>query len=402
MTKHLKLKQIVNAPAAEVYRAFTNALVLREWFCDAAQTDPRKGGRVYLWWNSGYYTSGEFVALTPGKKVAFTWHGRREPGATRVQIAMAEKDHRTTVTLTHAGIGAGKAWAKATKEFEREWQSALENLQSLLETGQDLRIVRRPMLGINLGVWNAEAAKKLGVPFTPGIRLDGIAAGMGAEKAGLQKEDVVVKMGSVKITGFASVSNVLQKHRAGDKLPIVFYRGGEKKTVTMELSRRPLPDVPPTAKGLADALRKLYDEYNNGLVDCFKGASEPEASFKPAPNEWSAKETLAHFIQGERFNYLRLSDLLNESERVYDNFDNFDNVQSPLDAIVHAFPTVSDLLTEYKRNLAETVSIIGALPDKFVAHKGTYWRVGSQLLQSSDHTRNHFEQIRKAIAAARK
>src|SRR3972149_3033429 len=63
--KPLHFQRIVNALPSDVYHAFTNTTALREWFCDAAQADPRKGGRVYLWRSTDYYTSGEYTALTP-------------------------------------------------------------------------------------------------------------------------------------------------------------------------------------------------------------------------------------------------------------------------------------------------------------------------------------------------
>ena len=71
MASALTFKRSVNVPPAEVYRAFTHATALRDWLCDAAQTEVRKGGRVYLWWNSGVYASGAYTALEPGKKVAW-------------------------------------------------------------------------------------------------------------------------------------------------------------------------------------------------------------------------------------------------------------------------------------------------------------------------------------------
>lgn len=150
-TRTLKFKQHVHAPASEVYRAFTNSTALREWFCNAAQADPRKAGRLYVWWNNGYHASGEFTTLAPNEKVVFNWHGRSEPGTTRVQVIIAQKDNGAIVTISHAGIGSGKPWAKAIKEFERGWRGSLENLKSVLETGQDLRFIRRPLLGINVG-----------------------------------------------------------------------------------------------------------------------------------------------------------------------------------------------------------------------------------------------------------
>lgn len=384
-----------------MYRAFTSSTALREWFCNAAQAEPRKGGRLYLHWNSGYYAAGEFTTLVPDKKIAFTWQGRNEPGATRVNVALAEKDGRTTVTLTHAGIGAGKAWSKPIKEFERGWQIAFENLRSVLETGHDLRFTRRPMLGVNVGSFNADEAKRLNVPVTQGVRLDGTVEGMGAHKAGLRKDDVIVKLGKQKITGFSSLPQVLQRHRAGDKLPVVFYRAGEKQTVTMELSARRLPTVPPTARELADAVRKIYEPLATELDEAMQGVSESEASFKPSPKDWSAKETLAHLVSGERQNLFQLYDFIFDAERVYDKFDNLDNLPEMIEATARAY-TAAELVKEFKHNQAETLAMLAALPDAFVAHKGTYWRMAFGFLQPGDHTRGHFAQMRAAIQAARK
>lgn len=398
--KSIKLKITVNAPANEVYRAFTNSTALREWFCNAAQADAKKGGRLYASWNDGYYASGEYTALSP-TQVAWKWQGRGEPSETRVRINIAEKNDASVVTLAHSGIGTSRVWARASKTFERDWGSALVNLKSVLETGQDLRFTRRPMLGIFAGSFNAEEAKTLKVPVTQGVRLDSTAEGLGARQAGLQKDDVIVQMGKQKITGFGSLPQVLQHHRAGEKIPVVFYRDGEKKTVTMELSARKLPDIPATARGLGDAVRKLNDPLNRELDPVMNGVSEAEASFKPSPQDWSAKETLAHLILGERQNTFQLYDLMFDAERAYDSVDNLDNLPLQMSAIAQAYTAV-ELVQELKHNQAETVAMLSALPESFVAHKGTYWRLAFGLLQPLDHQRGHFKQMRDAINAARK
>jgi uncharacterized protein YndB with AHSA1/START domain len=54
----LSFTQLVKTSPESVYDAFTNATQLREWLCNVATVVPRPGGRIYLWWNSGYYTSG--------------------------------------------------------------------------------------------------------------------------------------------------------------------------------------------------------------------------------------------------------------------------------------------------------------------------------------------------------
>jgi hypothetical protein len=139
--------------------------------CDGATCLARPGGHLHLWWNSGYYTSGEYVTLKEHEEIAFTWYGRNEPGPTRVQVTLAPVEDGTAVTLKHDGFGVGDAWAAAREESAAGWATGLENLQAVLETGFDLRIIHRPMMGINLGEFNADVAARLGAPVSEGIRL---------------------------------------------------------------------------------------------------------------------------------------------------------------------------------------------------------------------------------------
>ena len=86
-TTHTLEQRIEAAPSA-VFRAFTNATALREWLCDAAMVVPRKGGRLHLWWTSGYHATGDFTKVVPDERVSFTWHGKGEPAPTRVRVAL--------------------------------------------------------------------------------------------------------------------------------------------------------------------------------------------------------------------------------------------------------------------------------------------------------------------------
>ena len=68
----------------------------------------------------------------------------------------------------------------------------------------------------------------------------------------MQKDDVLVEMaGKVISSDFNSLSNAIAGKKGGDPVTVVFYRGPEKKTGTMELSKRPMPDVPFDAVNLA-------------------------------------------------------------------------------------------------------------------------------------------------------
>lgn len=395
----LKFKQTIDTSPAEAFHAFTNSTALREWLCDAAMVDLRKSGRIHLWWRDNYHTTGEFTALAPDRKVAFTWRGSADPGVTRVQVSFAAKKGRTVVTLTHAGVGAGKAWAATRAGLQHEWVASLENLKSVLETGHDLRFTLRPMVGINIGDYNAEIARRLGVPVTEGIHLDGTHERMGAYAAGLRKDDVLVGLAGKKLTDWASLAAALQSHRAGDEVKVAYYRGPEKRTTLLKLSARPMPEIPATAEGLAQAMRKIYAESDAEIAHLFDGVTEEEAACEPAPGEWSAKEVLCHLIVGERDQQAWIGYLLGGHEPWWDKWGG--NIRQRHTAVMAVASSVSDFLEMLKHHELETVAMLAALPADFVARKGSYWRVAYNLLQTTDHNSDHVRQIRETIEAAR-
>jgi uncharacterized protein YndB with AHSA1/START domain len=393
----LALRRDIRTSPANVYRALTRSSLLRDWFCQASQVEARSGGRVYLWWHPGSAVSGTYTALQPDKKVGLTWIGQDDPGPSRVTIRLAGHNGGTRVTVRQTITARGPAAARSTRRWSQLWSDGLANLQSLLETGQDLRYTRRPMLGINVGDFNPEIAKRLGVPVNEGVRLDGLVEEMGAARAGLQKDDVIVSIDGKKTVGWRSLAPVLERRRAGDAVPVVFYRRGEKKTVRMTLSARPMPSIPPDPKDLARELRRLFARVNRVLEDALADASEEAAETRPQPGEWNAKETLAHLIASERDSHAWIAMVVED-----DDAETFpDNVHVRVEALVRAFPTVPALLDELRRDQEITASMVENLRPETVARKWAYWKLGHNLLQPDDHVLGHAQQIRDALKSAR-
>jgi uncharacterized protein YndB with AHSA1/START domain len=396
----LTFEKYIQAPPFLVYNAFTNASALREWMCDGATVAPHPGGRFYAWWNAGYYACGEFTKAEPNKSVAFTWQGRGQVASTEVQIEIGEKDRGTLLHLTHSVRSSGPAAEQALDDFRNEWPRSLENLASVLESGQDLRFVKRPMLGIQLNDFNAEIAKKLGIPVQEGIRLDEVIAGMGAAAAGLSKDDVLTNMAGRPVHDFASLSAALQGCQAGDTVEVVFYRGPEKKAAQMQLSARPLPEIPATSAEMARRAREIVEADLSKLEQVLKSITEPEADYKPSPEEWSVKEILAHLIHSEREFQSFTSDLISGYERVADDFGG--NIDARVTATVFVHPTLTELLDVFKRSTAETNALIAAAPPEFVTRKGSYTRLGYSCLDSTaSHILGHLAQIEATVQAAR-
>ena len=397
--KTIKFETYIPAHPDQVFRAFTNASALREWLCDLATVDPRPGGRVYLYWNSGYYSSGEYVTLEPDRSVSFTWCGRGDPGRSQVSLAIEPQDSGTRLVLEHHLPEDSGEWEKAISEIDKGWRESLENLVSVVETGEDLRFVNRPMLGIFLNDFNAEVAEKLGVPVTKGMRIDSVAEGLGAQAAGLQSNDVIVRIGGQETTNFFSIPTIMADRRAGEWVQVEFYRGGELSSVSMELSRRQIPELPATPQALAQAVEDIYARCVALLDETFAGVSDAEAGFHPAEGEWNAKEVLAHLIHSERNNQFDIVDRISGYERWAD--DSGGNLNLQVQATVAAYPTLVELLGELKNAYKETVALLARLPQRFVERRGSYWQVAFGYIQDRTHLDEHVEQIKAAIKAAR-
>jgi S1-C subfamily serine protease len=74
---------------------------------------------------------------------------------------------------------------------------------------------------------------------TQGAFLTDVVAGGAAEKAGLQRGDVVVRAGSKTVTRMNELLEVVGAKRPGDKLTVTVLRDGTSQTVTLTLKDRP-------------------------------------------------------------------------------------------------------------------------------------------------------------------
>ena len=400
MSADLKVEQFVNATPVQVYFAFTRAIGLTEWLCDFATVAPRPGGRMYLWWHGDFYSAGEYISLEENKSIIFKWHARRDPAPSMVTVMLKDKDGGTLVSLIHT-LPEGKYWEENSSGFLEEWTRSLANLAQVLETGLDKRTFDRPMLGINISDFNPGIAKAMGVPVSDGIRLDFLPEGMGAFRAGLCKDDVVVALDGKPITSdYGSLVMALRGKKGGDKVQVDYYRGPEKKTLTMELASRPIPQIPWDPAVLAKVIRTQYDEGLASLENAFEGVSEAEADQRPDMDEWSAKEILAHLIQTERHWLENLDDVVGGYPRLSDEWAGNSTLHAS--ATVAAYKTVHGMLEEMNRLSDEMVAYVTVLPQDFVTRKASYFQAAIMLLEGSlPHILSHIDQILVAVAKAR-
>lgn len=396
MTANLSilLKRSIAAPAAALYQAFTNATALTGWLCDTATVQPQPGGRIYFAWDSGYYCTGEYLELEENKKIVFSWRGKDEP-TTRTEILLRESQGTTELTLTHSGIEG----IEAQDSFRKEWAESLENLDSTCTSGADLRLTRRPMVGIYPNDFNAEIAARLNVPVDYGTRISTVVEGMGAQAAGLQQDDVIINLDGRELKLPTDFQAVIRGKKAGDPVLVSYYRGAEKRTVEMTLSGRQFPAVAESGQALAETVKNGYHAVLPELRALLAGVTQAEAYHAPAEGEWSVMETLAHLLLGERGNFDYISDQYVSQVRWADDWGG--NAPEPHQALIMVHPTLEDMLEELEEAVHETVALLKAMPDSFYAKKHAYWVLATQLPQNDGHLRSHMAQMEAAIKAAR-
>jgi putative serine protease PepD len=66
-----------------------------------------------------------------------------------------------------------------------------------------------------------------------------VTSGSGADTAGLQAADVIVKFGNDDISSSDDLSAAVRKNQPGDKVQITWMRGNQRQTATVTLGSRP-------------------------------------------------------------------------------------------------------------------------------------------------------------------
>lgn len=389
----ITIRRWVDAPPQAVYRAFTNATSLREWFCYAATVEPKPGGRFYAAWVDGDYVHGRYLALTADRRIVLRTQSADDAAPARTTIRITPKRGGAEVALIETGEGG--AWSRVAEAAAQAWGDSLDDLKTMLETGEDPRLARRPFLGVNFDAFTPEDAARLGLPNARGLRLSGVAEGFGAQVAGLRPDDVIVAADGRPTPDWGALFAVLQTKRAGDVIKLAVYREGRKRTIAVTLSERPAQAVPTTPAALAQALRQTYAEQSRALSAALKGASAAAAR-RSAPGEWSALEVLAHLVLGERDNSLWVGDIVGGHERTADDWGG--NVEARHAGLLANHSTVRSMLKALRDAQAENVALVAHLPGEFAARKAGFRRVALGLLQGAEHTHQHLSQIAAALA----
>jgi serine protease Do len=113
-------------------------------------------------------------------------------------------------------------------------------VQSLIKEGK----VVRGYLGVRILGLTADGAHKLGLPSNRGALIADVQPGSPAERAGLKSGDVIVQMGEREIDGPATLRNLTAGMDVGSRVPVTFFRKGEKQSLPVTIDELPpAPEV---------------------------------------------------------------------------------------------------------------------------------------------------------------
>lgn len=98
--------------------------------------------------------------------------------------------------------------------------------------------VQRAYMGVNVDDLNADKAKKYEVPNTQGVIILNVLDDGAAKKAGLKKNDIIVKINQVAIKKYADLVGYLGTKRPGDKINVSVIRDGVTKSFPLTLKNR--------------------------------------------------------------------------------------------------------------------------------------------------------------------
>ena len=104
----------IKAPLKEVWRAFTDVEIIKEWGAGPAIMDEKVGTEFKLWDGDIWGTN---IEVEQGRKLVQEWYGGNCDKTSVVTFIFSTKLDTTIIELTHTGVPSNEV-----KSFEEGWE----------------------------------------------------------------------------------------------------------------------------------------------------------------------------------------------------------------------------------------------------------------------------------------
>jgi len=105
----------------------------------------------------------------------------------------------------------------------------------VIENGE----IKRGWLGVQIGDFRPEFAEALDVEDGKGALVADVTSGSPADKAGIKRSDVIIKLNGTDIEGSSELTRLVAKLRVDSENDFVVLRRGERKTIKVTVGERP-------------------------------------------------------------------------------------------------------------------------------------------------------------------
>jgi serine protease Do len=136
-------------------------------------------------------------------------------------------------------VGINTAIVQGAQSIGFSISSALvqPTVKALIENGQ----IDRAYMGVGTVEVTDSIAQNFDLPVDKGIAVTQVAPNGPSDTAGLQPDDVIVKVDGQDVTNNGELLAILAKHKAGDTVDVDYYRGNQQQTTKVTLGSRPSP-----------------------------------------------------------------------------------------------------------------------------------------------------------------
>jgi len=391
MAIKLNFEKKIKAKPEHVYFAFTKKMGLREWLADIVEFNEGKSKSFVLTWIDGKSVFGTILEKEENERILFEGLTAEKHKKLDVEILIEEKDDHTILKSEVKGVQE-----KDQDKVESFFENAFDNLKSVLEDGKDLRVYKKPMLGINIGeIINPDSAKRNNYPVEYGVVIPALVEGLGAKAAGIEPGDIISEINGTKIIEFEAFSE-LAKAELGDITKTVVYRGEERLEIDVTLTSLPFPKIPATAHAAAEELTKIYTKLETTLDETLDNVSENAAEYRPAQGEWNTKEVLTHLLLASR-------DLIKWAASMVAGNEHYigtSTMPEKLKSTIACYPTLKELRDELVKAQKEGVAFLSEISVDFTSRKNSFLRLSENTKQEKTHYEDHINQIKNNLIQA--
>ena len=109
-------------------------------------------------------------------------------------------------------------------------------ITDIMENGA---VTGKAYMAVTVGTMNSQLAAQFGIDIDQGVFVYSVVEGGAGDKAGLERCDVITKMGDTAITSRQDLSAAMKGYRAGDTATLTVYRNGSYITTDITFDQQP-------------------------------------------------------------------------------------------------------------------------------------------------------------------